>query len=186
MDSRLATLSRPGMTAEPVARMERSEIRGRWAGSRKIPGFRCAQPGLRKHHRSREAFALRGLLFPSSRNEGSGAPDGALGACEAPVERASDVGPQALARRLTSLAIGTSASRRSTAAIVGSGPALAKPSGVAQRGGALQSRIGAFARSARSGGRAVLPGASRGAVTSRARRTPHPAPPQARLRRRPR
>ena len=52
--------------------------------------------------------------------------------------------------------------------------------------GALGSRIGAFARSARNGGRAVLPGASRGAVTSRARRTPHPAPTLARLRRRPR
>jgi hypothetical protein len=42
-------------------------------------------------------------------------------------------------------------------------------------GGALKFRIGAFARSARSGGRAVLLDASRELLARQQRRTPHPA-----------
>ena len=56
---------------------------------------------LRTHHRSREAFALRALFHFPSHPRGSGAPTGAR-VLERTPSRASDAGPQALARRLAS------------------------------------------------------------------------------------
>jgi hypothetical protein len=64
--------------------------------------------------------------------------------------------------------------RRSTPAIVGSEPAWAKPSSVAQKGGALRSRISAFARPARSGGRTGALGRLPGVAYEATRRTPIP------------
>jgi hypothetical protein len=95
----------------------------------------------------------------------------ALGCLRGTLGRASDVGPQALARRLASrtdpLAQSARRGRSPLGApprrFVGPEPALVKPSGGAQRGGALGPHIGAFTRSARSGGRAGFPGSLPGA-----------------------
>ena len=83
----------------------------------------------------------------------------ALG-CSGTRRRASDVGPQALARRL--------AFQRERSPLGAPPRRLLVPDPpwrnlrALHMSGALGSRIGAFARSARSGGRAVLPDASRG------------------------
>ena len=150
--------------------MERSEIRGNQA-SGTSPAFRFAPCGLRTTHASSFSRVIPPPSFASfslAQMQGSGAPTGAR------VLAAPLGGRVTYARRRYSeapcIAAAMLASRRSTAAIVGSGlrpnrsrasrRALAKPLAVHMSGG-LWSRIGAFARSARSGGRAVLPGASR-------------------------
>ena len=99
----------------------------------------------------------------------------ALG-CSGTRRRASDVGPQALLRRLTSHDAGRSPLGAPPRRFLGSGPAWARPWGGAHERCPSVSP-GAFARSARGGGRAVLPDASRVLLARQQRRTPHPALP---------
>ena len=75
----------------------------------------------------RRVFCARVLFFASlTRNEGWAEHRETYGrSCEAPVRRVRT--RQALVRRLASLVRGTLASRRSTVAILGSGPALPSP-----------------------------------------------------------
>ena len=75
----------------------------------------------------RRVFRARVLFFASlTRNEGWAEHRETYGrSCEAPVRRVRT--RQALVRRLASLVRGTLASRRSTVAIFGSGPALPSP-----------------------------------------------------------
>ena len=77
--------------------------------------------------RSRGAFFAPGvcLLLRAPGMRGGRSAERTSGACEAPVRRVRT--RQALVRRLASLVRGTLASRRSTVAILGSGPALPSP-----------------------------------------------------------
>jgi hypothetical protein len=71
---------------------------------------------------------------------------------------------------------GMLASRRSTAAIYWPPSPPWPHLRALHMSGALRRSMGAFARSARSGGRAVLPDASRGFACKATRRTPRPVP----------
>jgi hypothetical protein len=99
----------------------------------------------------------------------------ALGCLRGTLLRASDVGPQARnvapcvpaqisSRRPRSR--GTLASRRSIAAVFWPQTRLGENLRTVHMSGALRSRIGAFARPARSGGRTVLPGRLPGVVVA--------------------
>ena len=102
---------------------------------------------------------LRGLLCPLTNHEGSGAPTGAR------VQRHPLSGRVTYARRRVRGALRSSGNARLSALHRGDcwlRARLGETVGRCTVGGALGSRIGAFARSARSGGRAVLPDASRG------------------------
>src|SRR5207244_12610447 len=76
---------------------------------------------------SRGAFFAPGvcLLLRAPGMRGGRSAERTSGACEAPVRRVRT--RQALVRRLASLVRGTLASRRSTVAVLGSGPALPSP-----------------------------------------------------------
>ena len=125
----------------------------------------------------RRVFCARGLLLlraPGMR--GGRSAERASGACEAPVRRVRT--RQALVRRLASLVRGTLASRRSTVAILGSGPALPSPDLHPDR-----SQRAPRIRVIVPGGRG--PGASRGERLPAARRgTPLLAPSSRRCSRR--
>ena len=174
--------------------MKRSEIRGRCFGSKDDPAFRFAPCGATKIRPSiillARQIVLRGLPYPSSGTREAERRQ-ALG-CSGTLMRANDVGPQArnvapcIPRRAAYAvrAPGMLASRRSTAAIYWH---------PVPRGINASRRCRRFSvhwacehlASARSGGGRGS-GASRGHGYEPARRTPHPAPTLARLRRRPR
>jgi hypothetical protein len=125
---------------------------------------------LAKHLRSREASTPpRFANVPITQSEGAERRQ-ALGCLRGTLGRASDAGPQALARRLASrtdqLAQSARRGRSPLGApprrFIGPGPALVKLSGGAQRGGALSltlahSRVPLVVAEGR-----VSPGASRG------------------------
>ena len=125
----------------------------------------------------RRVFCARGLLLlraPGVR--GGRSAERTSGACEAPVRRVRT--RQALVRRHASLVRGTLASRRSTVAILGSGPALPSPDLHPDR-----SQRAPRIRVIVPGGRG--PGASRGERLPAARRgTPLLAPSSRRCSRR--
>src|SRR5262245_37198551 len=123
-------------------------------------GFSLAQD---KGAERRQALGcLRGTLGSGPHDGGPQTPRN-----EAPLRPRADSSRRPRSR-------GTLASRRSTRRFFGSEPALAKRSGVAHER-CPWFRIGAFARPARSSGRAVLPDASRGLACKATRRTPVPA-----------
>ena len=130
-----------------------------------MTSLRIAHASSFSRGKSPPSFAM----FPRA-NEGSGAPTGARVLARHP-SRASNVGPQGEIARAsrpaqTAYAVrapGTPASRRSTAAIYWLRARLGDAFGRCLARRCPRLRMGAFARSARSGGRAVLPGRLPGA-----------------------
>jgi len=110
-------------------------------------------------HRSREANAPPSFAVSLTTHSEGAERRQALG-CSGTRRRANDVGPQAL-RAPASHDAGCSPLGAPPRRLLAPGPPWRNRRAL-HMSGALRSRIGAFARSARSGGRAVLPGASRG------------------------
>jgi hypothetical protein len=146
---------RPASAAESARTLPKTPAPRNVVGCRKPPIFVELTGSPPRRRASVTVLArpmlLRGCHFPSSHNEGSGAPTGAR--VQRHPTRASDVGPQAHSDA-PRIPAGMLASRRSTATVVGPGPRGMKQSGftVCELHSASKTRVNALMTSALSGG----------------------------------